>query len=80
MYSIFSIMTKENQPTQCQTDLLASFIDAMKYHAPNLKDDLQHVLNLFFETEQANDVEVRTKALLCLYTVQELHKIVFENE
>lgn len=75
VYLIFSIMQKENQ-----TPSVATFIDDLKFQGQDLKAETQEIINLFMETEQANDVQVREKALRCLYTIQQLHKAVFENE
>lgn len=68
-------MQKENQ-----TPSVATFIDDLKFQGQDLKAETQEIINLFMETEQANDLQVREKALRCLYTIQQLHKAVFENE
>ena len=68
-------MTKENQ-----NQAVVAFIDDIKFQGQDLQQDFQETINLFMETEQANDVATRERALRCLYTIQQLHKAVFSNE
>jgi hypothetical protein len=41
---------------------------------PDVAEDLQEVINLFMESEQAGDQHIRIKALFCLATVKEIVK------
>jgi hypothetical protein len=62
-------MTKEkqNKPFQWKVkDVIASH--------PDLAEDLQEVINLFMESELADDQPTRIKALFCLQTVKEIVK------
>lgn len=68
-------MQKENQ-----TPSVVAFIDDLKFQGHDLQAEMQQTINLFMETEQANDVATRERALRCLYTIQQLHKAVFSNE
>lgn len=65
---------------ESKTDVFASIVDVMKFQSPQLKDDLQEIINLFMESELADDNHIRHKALRCLYAINELHKVIFENE
>ena len=67
-------MTKEN-PSQN----VAQFIENIKFEGKELMSHTQEIINLFMETEQANDLLAREKALRCLYTIKQLHKAVFNE-
>ena len=47
---------------------------------PELEQDLQHIINLFMESEQADDLYIRIKAMSCLDTVKEILKTQHPNE
>lgn len=47
---------------------------------PDLVQDLQDIINLFMESEEADDQHIRIKAMNCLATVKELMKAQLPNE
>lgn len=71
-------MQKENQKKQKKA-FQWGVKEVLNLH-PDLELDLQHIINLFMESEEADDQYIRIKAMSCLATVHELHKVVFENE
>lgn len=71
-------MSNENQKKQ-KKNFQWGVKEVLHLH-PDLVLDLQHIINLFMESEEADDQYIRIKAMACLATAQELHKVVFENE
>jgi hypothetical protein len=65
-------MTNENQKKQ-NKPFQWKVKDLIELH-PDVAEDLQEVINLFMESEEADDQHIRIKALNCLNTVKEIVK------
>ena len=77
MYKNFSDMLKENQ-NQAGTSrdvmtAVAKFVGERTFEGfvEQLPDDMQDIMERFLETEHANDLHMREKALRCLNLIRQ---------
>ena len=77
MYLLFSFMLKENQ-NQASTSrdvmtAVAKFVGERTFEGfvEQLPDDMQDIMERFLETEHANDLHMRAKALRCLNLIRQ---------
>ena len=77
MYLSFSIMLKENQnQASASRDVMtavAKFVGERNFEGFNeqLPDDMQEITELFLQTDFANDLHMREKALRCLNLIRQ---------